>query len=93
MMSNDPDDIPSGKPAGPGRKQLALRAILWLGGIVVAALGIALTNALVPQFGRGINQITQSGRCRERRRRFHLADRFLSCVPVRVQRWTGWNLE
>jgi hypothetical protein len=38
-----------------------LRPIVWLGGIVVAALGIALTNALVPQFGKGINQLTQSG--------------------------------
>ncbi|MCU1408100.1 MAG: hypothetical protein JWM23_180 [Microbacteriaceae bacterium] len=61
MMNDDADDIPSGKPAGPGRKPLALRPVLWLGGIVVAALGIALTNVLVPQFGKGINQITQSG--------------------------------
>lgn len=62
MMSDDAGAPPSRRPAGSDKKKpLALRPILWLGGIVVAALGIALTNALVPQFGKGINQITQSG--------------------------------
>jgi hypothetical protein len=60
-MDADPDDIPSGRHAGAARRSIALRPVLWFGGIVVAALGIAITNALVPQFGKGIDQITQTG--------------------------------
>lgn len=37
------------------------RPIVWLGGIVVAALGIAITNALVPAFSSFIGSFTEQG--------------------------------
>jgi hypothetical protein len=37
------------------------RPIVWFGGIVVAALGVAITNALVPWFSGMIGRVTQGG--------------------------------
>lgn len=37
------------------------RPVVWLGGIVVAALGIAITNALVPAFSSFIGSFTEQG--------------------------------
>jgi hypothetical protein len=49
---------------GRGRAALASvwkKPVIWFSGIVVAALGIAITNVLVPRFGEGLNWITQEG--------------------------------
>ncbi|WP_173923358.1 hypothetical protein [Agromyces sp. Marseille-P2726] len=37
------------------------KPVVWFGGIVVAALGVAITNALVPRFGEMIGRVTQGG--------------------------------
>lgn len=37
------------------------KPIAWLGALVVAALGVALTNWLVPQFTAAINEVSQTG--------------------------------
>lgn len=37
------------------------KPVAWLAGIIFAALGVAITNALVPRFGQGLDRITQTG--------------------------------
>jgi hypothetical protein len=50
-----------------GKREAAEKArpwqkpLVWLGGIVVAALGVALTNVLVPEFGKGLSALTETG--------------------------------
>lgn len=52
------------RPA-PGRKGtfagLWKKPVVWLAGVVVAALGLAITNALLPRFSQGLDRITQTG--------------------------------
>jgi hypothetical protein len=43
------------------RAALLKKPALWFAGVVVAALGVAITNALVPEFGRGIARIVEQG--------------------------------
>ncbi|MFH5878881.1 hypothetical protein [Arthrobacter sp. NA-172] len=42
-------------------KPLWARPLVWLAGVVVAALGIAITNMLVPIFGNVLGNLTQTG--------------------------------
>lgn len=63
---NPPDQKPSEPPASASTspraaRSLARRPIVWLTGIVVAALGATLTNALVPTFNRLLDPIVQHG--------------------------------
>ena len=55
----------SGAPAvprvGPRARSLARKPVVWLTGVVVAALGITLTNAIVPTFNRLLDPILQPG--------------------------------
>ena len=51
----------SGEPSGGGIRSWVKKPVVWLGGIVVAALGIAITNALVPWFSGLIDQVGERG--------------------------------
>jgi hypothetical protein len=53
-MADDDDDR-------GGIRSWLKRPVVWLGGIVVAALGVALTNALVPWFTSLIDRATERG--------------------------------
>lgn len=46
---------------GSGIRSWLKRPVVWLGGIVVAALGVAITNALVPWFSSLIDRATERG--------------------------------
>lgn len=47
--------------AAEPRRPFWARPLFWLGGIVVAALGVALTNLLVEQFGEALEVVTETG--------------------------------
>lgn len=70
--ANDAASVPAHETARKGGASYPLgsmttarswlrRPIVWLGGIVVAALGIAITNALVPAFSSFIGSFTEQG--------------------------------
>ena len=56
MAGEHSDESPGG-----GIRSWLKKPVVWLGGIVVAALGIAITNALVPWFGGLIDRATERG--------------------------------
>lgn len=65
-MSKRKTRKPSGRSrraAGPAGESAALwkKPLTWLAGIVIAALGVAITNVLVPEFGRGIGRVLERG--------------------------------
>jgi hypothetical protein len=51
----------AGENTGEKPKPLWARPLVWIGGVVVAALGIAITNMLVPLFGNVLDDLTQRG--------------------------------
>ncbi|UVJ39123.1 hypothetical protein [Arthrobacter sp. CJ23] len=57
VASDDRDDT----PRKPGGKPLWLRPVTWVAGIIVAALGVALSNLLVPFFGGFLERATTTG--------------------------------
>jgi hypothetical protein len=70
--TDEETSVPAGATAreagSPGRsgfrataRSWLRRPLVWFGGIVVAALGVAITNALVPTFGSFIGSITEQG--------------------------------
>ncbi|WP_423182498.1 hypothetical protein [Arthrobacter sp. NyZ413] len=62
-VGSRPAKATSDTTSGPTKKPKPLwaRPIVWLGGVVVAALGIAITNMLVPLFGTVLNNLTETG--------------------------------
>lgn len=59
--ANAPAAPAASSVAGEARRPFWAKPIFWLGGIIVAALGVALTNVLVERFGEALEVVTETG--------------------------------
>ena len=57
----DQSGAPTVPRVGDRARSLARKPVVWLTGVVVAALGVTLTNAIVPTFNSLLDPILQRG--------------------------------